>query len=126
MTKKENGTSKDSLRQRKGFVRYALQLSEPFESIYRDDYEPNRETLPKGKIKVQRDEKEKTDFLTAARSNGTGRYPGVSKSRKRKTYISCKGTRYVLGYFTEKNDAIAPRKMAEKQLREAPASCVAC
>ena len=105
----------------------ALQLLEVYESLHKDDYKPNRETLPKVETKAHQDEREKTSFLSVTRSDSTSGYPGVSRARKKwKAYISHKGKRYVLGYFTEKNDAITARKNAEKQLREDPTSFMAC
>lgn len=102
----------------------ALQLLELYETIHRDDDTPDRENLPRVEIKALTED---PGDAAAVRSDSTSGYPGVTKSRKKwKAYISYKGKRYVLGYFTEKYDAITARKKAEKQLREDPASFLSC
>lgn len=105
----------------------AQQLLVVYESMHRDDYKPDRTTLPKVSNSALQDAKVKTDFRTTVRSDSTSGYPGVSRSRKKwKAYISYQGKRYTLGCFEEKNDAIAARQRAEKQLMEDPASFTAC
>lgn len=105
----------------------AQQLLELFETLHRDDYKPDRATLPKVKIDPLITEGEKKHIPTVTRSNNSSGCPGVSKNHNKwKAYISHKGKRYVLGYFADKNKAIEVRKKAEKQLKEDPASFVAC
>lgn len=100
----------------------ARQLLADFELL---DHKPERETIPKVEITALQDTKEKTSFLTVARSNNTSGYPGVKKGRKSWiAYISYAKKRYVLGYFSEKEDAIAARKDAEKKIMEDPQSFI--
>lgn len=92
-----------------------------FEALHKDDHKPDREMLPKVKTTALQDTKEKTPFLTVARSNNTSGYPGVSRKRSKwVAYISNKGKKYILGSYDEKADAIAARKAAEKQMQEDP------
>ena len=103
----------------------ALQLLEDFEEFHKEDYKPNRAALPKVKAPVLQDTKEKTSFLTVARSNNSSGHPGVSKYRKKWiAYISYKCKKYVLGYFDSKDNAIAARKEAEQKIKEDPQSFV--
>lgn len=104
----------------------AQQLLAVYEAMHMDDCKQDRAALPKVTANPLQDESVKTHFLTAVRSDNTSGYPGVSRSRKKwKAYISYQGKRYILGYFDEKNDAIAARKRAEKQLMEGYASFAA-
>lgn len=105
----------------------ALQLLENFEELHKADYKLDRETLPKVKTVALQDIKEKTPFLTVARHNNKSGHPGVCMRRNKwLAYITYKGKKYVLGSFTEKEDAIVARKKAEKHLMEDPGSFVVC
>ena len=103
----------------------ALQLLEDFEEFHKDDYKPDRETLPKVKTAALQDTKEKTPFLTVKRSNNTSGYPGVSRSRdKWAAKITYQKITYQLGSYKSLDDAIAARKEAERKLKEDPRSFV--
>lgn len=105
----------------------ALQLLKDFEEFHKDDYKPDRNTLPKVKTVALQDTKEKTPFLTVVRHNNKSGHPGVCMRRNKwLAYITYKGKKYILGSFIEKEDAIVARKEAEKQLMEDPDSFVAC
>ena len=103
----------------------ALQLLKDFEEFHKDDYKPNREALPKVKTEALQDRKEKTVFLTVARSNNTSGYPGVSKKRDRwSAKITYQKVTYQLGSFKSIDEAITARKKAERRLMEDPLSFV--
>lgn len=99
----------------------AKKLLEYYEELHRNDYKPNRSSLPKVETAALKDTKEKTPFLTMARSNNTSGCPGVSLSRNKWiAYISVDGKKHTLGRYHSKEDAIAARKEAEKRLKEDP------
>ena len=99
----------------------AQRLLPEYEAIHRDDYRPDRDSLPKVGYLSMRDEKEKTPFRSAVRSDNTSGCPGVKWGRSSWiAYISYAGKRYVLGYFSKKEDAIAARRNAERKLTEDP------
>lgn len=107
-------------------VEDARKLLEDYEAFHKDDYKPDRLSLPKVETAALQDEKERPPFRTVVRSNNTSGYPGVSRKRNKWiAYISYKGKKRILGSFDEKDDAITARKEAEKQLMEDPQSFVA-
>lgn len=70
-------------------------------------------------------EGEKIIRPTVARSNNSSGYPGVAKAKKKwRASISYQKKRYVLGYFSEIEDAIAARMEAEKRLEVDPQAFV--
>ena len=99
----------------------AEKLLEYFEELYKNDYKPDREILPKVVRMPLIVEGEKVIRPTVARSNNSSGYPGVGKAKKKwRASISYQKKRYVLGYFSEIEDAIAARMEAEKKLNEDP------
>ncbi len=99
----------------------AQKLLEYFEELHKDDYKPDRSALPKVKNEPLIVPKERVIRPEVARSNNTSGYPGVSREHNKWTaYISFQKQKYILGYFEDKEDAIAARKDAEKQLKEEP------
>jgi len=104
----------------------ARELLKAYELLHRDDHRPDRAELPKVETEALRDDKEKTGFLTVARSDSSSGYPGVTRNRNRwRASISYEGKRYSLGLYREKEEAIAARKQAEKRLLEDPGAFVA-
>lgn len=96
-----------------------------YEELHKDDYKPDREALPKIVHTPLIVEKERVIRPEVARSNNTSGCPGVARNHKTwKAYISYQKQRYVLGYFENKEDAIAARKDAERRLKEDPQSFV--
>ena len=103
----------------------AQQLLELFETLHCNDRKPDRAALPKVQPAALPDTKKKTPFLTVTRNNNKSGYPGVCvKRNKWKAYISYQGEKFSLGYFEEKEAAIAARRMAEHRLMEDPESFV--
>ena len=99
----------------------AQKLLEYYEELHKEDYKPDRSALPKVENEPLIVEGEKVIRPTVARSNNTSGYPGVAKAKKKwRASISYQKERYVLGYFQNKEDAIAARMNAEKRLNEDP------
>lgn len=103
----------------------AEKLLEYFEELHKNDYKPDREKLPKVVRIPLIVEGEKVIRPTVARSNNSSGYPGVAKARKKwRASISYQKVRFVLGYFSEIEDAIAARMAAEKRLNDDPQAFV--
>lgn len=103
----------------------AQKLLEYYEELHKDDYKPDRSALPKVKSEPLIVENERVIRSAVARSNNTSGYPGVAKAKKKwRASISYQKERYVLGYFSEIEDAIAARMNAEKRLNEDPQAFV--
>ena len=103
----------------------AEKLLEYFEELHKNDYKPDREILPKVVRIPLIVEGERIIRPTVARSNNSSGYPGVAKAKKKwRASISYQKKRYVLGYFSEIEDAIAARMEAEKRLEVDPQAFV--
>lgn len=99
----------------------AQKLLEYYEQLHKDDCKPCRAALPRA---VSAPPTVGTRSA-AVRSNNTSGCPGVTKARKKwKATISYERQRYVLGYFQEKEDAVAARMEAERWLEKDPAAFV--
>ena len=99
----------------------AQQLLVLFEELHKDDFKPSQAVLPKVENEPLIVEGERVIRPKVTRSNNTSGYPGVTKDKKKwKASISYQKERYVLGYFQNKEDAIAARMDAEKRLNEDP------
>ena len=99
----------------------AQKLLEYYEELHKNDYKPDRSALPKVENEPLIGKGERVIRSTVARSNNTSGYPGVAKAKKKwRASISYQKERYVLGYFQNKEDAIAARMNAEKRLNEDP------
>lgn len=103
----------------------AQKLLEYYEELHKDDYKPDRSALPKVKSEPLIVENERVIRSAVARSNNTSGYPGVAKAKKKwRASISYQCKRYILGYFSEIENAIAARMDAEKRLNEDPQAFV--
>ena len=99
----------------------AQQLLVLFEELHKDDFKPSQAVLPKVENEPLIVGGERVVRPKVTRSNNTSGYPGVTKDKKKwKASISYQKERYVLGYFQNKEDAIAARMDAEKRLNEDP------
>ena len=99
----------------------AQQLLVLFEELHKDDFKPSQAVLPKVENEPLIVEGERVIRPKVARSNNTSGYPGVTRDKKKwRASISYQKERYVLGYFQNKEDAIAARMDAEERLNEDP------
>ena len=103
----------------------AQSLLEYYEELHKDDYRPDRSAFPKVESEPLIAEGARSARPAVTRSNNTSGHPGVAKAKQKwRASISYQCERYVLGYFSEKEDAIAARQDAEKRLNEDPRAFV--
>lgn len=99
----------------------ALELLEVYEALHKDDPAlPDREKV-RAENKQTRQEQPASHGFPAVRSNNTSGFPGVSRKRNKWTAkITYQKITYQLGSYESKDQAVAVRKEAERQLAENP------